>query len=322
MSSLDRFVQLPENRSASAAVRRLASSSRLPLLVLHGPPGSGKSHLVQALVEQVTQSDATKTVRVLAAAELGRDLLKPALERREASRVAIGCDLLVIEDLQHLNIAAGDTIAHILDRRQSRHRPTIVTAVRGPADVEMSPRLASRLTGGLVVAIRPLAAASRRSLAESLCRERNLQIEDEVIDWLARDPGGARPILGDITRLEALARKHPPPLKLSHVKKDLPVTIEESSPLDRLASVVASRFHTDTRSLRGPSRLKGIAWPRQIAMYVARQAGYSFPQIGVYFGDRDHTTVMHSCDKVARLAATDSTLSQEIRDLQTAIGQL
>jgi chromosomal replication initiator protein len=247
--------------------------------------------------------------------------LRPALERREISRDSISCDWLVVEDIQHLNAAAGGAVAHILDRRLSRRRPTLVTAVRGPSELELSPRLASRLTGGLVVGIQPLAQSSRRSLAADLCRQRNLRAEDAVIDWLARDPGGARPILGSIARLEALARTHPPPLTLALVTSELPPTADESSPLDRLVSVVAGRFQIDARSLLGPSRLKNIAWPRQLAMYVARQAGYSFPQIGAYFGGRDHTTVMHSCEKVARLLINDTALAQEIRDLQTAIGQ-
>src|SRR5262245_48309895 len=273
MTSLDDFLQLPENRSAFAAIKRLASSSNLPLLVLHGPPGAGKSHLVEALVNQVTQADPATTVRTLAAAELGRSLLQPALERREISRDAIACDMLVIEDLQHLKAAAGDAVAHILDRRQSRRRPTLVTAVRGPGELDASPRLASRLTGGLVVGIQPLTQSSRRSLAADLCRQRSLKVEDAVIRWLARDPGGARPILGSIARLEALARSHPPPLTLALVTRELPTTVHASAPLEHLVSVVARRFQIEARSLLGASRLKNIAWPRQIAMYVARQAG-------------------------------------------------
>src|SRR5262249_30870450 len=150
-----------------------------------------------------------RTAQTAAAAELGRDLLQPPIERRVVAREAVGCDLLVIEDVQHLPPAAGDELAAIFDRRQARQRPTVVTAVRGPAELGHPARLASRLGGGLVVGILPLGESSRRQLATALCDDRGLKVTDDVIAWLARDPGGARPILGGIAHLEALARLHP-----------------------------------------------------------------------------------------------------------------
>jgi chromosomal replication initiator protein len=318
MAFLDRFVQLAENRSAFEAVVRLASAANPPLLVLHGPPGTGKSHLVQALVERVTTDDPSKTAQVLAAAELGRTLGQPPLERQPVVREAIACDLLAIEDLQHLPMAAGDAIAHILDRRQRHRRITVMTAGRGPADLETSPRLASRLTGGLIVGIAPLNAASRRELAATVCRERKLKVTDEVVDWLARDPGGARPILGKVAQLEQIAKLHPPPLTLSIVESALATASDEYSLLDRLVALVGARFDVDAKSLRGPSRQRGIVWPRQVAMYVAREAGLSYPQIGAFFGGRDHTTVMHSCEKVALAAASDPRLTRELAELRNA----
>src|SRR5262245_11713408 len=136
MSSLDRFVELPENRSAMEAIVRLASAAHPTLLVLHGPPGTGKSHLVQALVERVTADDPSKPVQVLAGAELGRTLMQPPMERQPTVREAVACDVLALEDLQHLPMAAGDTVAQILDRRQRRRRITVITAGRGPAKLE------------------------------------------------------------------------------------------------------------------------------------------------------------------------------------------
>jgi chromosomal replication initiator protein len=287
---------------------------------MHGPPGSGKSHLVHGLVEQVTQADAGKTAQVLAAAEVGRALLQPPLERRSVSREAVGTDLLVIEDLQHLPIGAGDEVAHILDRRLARRKPSLLTAGRGPAELEASPRLASRLVGGLIVGIQPLGESSRRELAAALCRERRLNVTDDVIAWLARDPGGARPILGGIVHLESLAKAHPQPLTMENVAADLPVTpSSDQSPLDKLVARVAVRFSVDVKAIRGPSRQRGIVWPRQVAMYAARQAGYSFPQIGAYFGGRDHSTVIYSCDKVAKRAEEDMSLVRDLRDLVAQI---
>src|SRR5262245_9206631 len=203
-----RFVPLPENRSAREAVERLAAAAAagadIPLLFVHGPPGSGKSHLASALVTQVAHIEPPRTAQTVAAAELGRDLMQPPIERRQVFREATGCDLFVVEDVQHLPPAAGDELAVILDRRQARRRITLVTAVRGPAELGHTARLSSRLGGGLVVGIAPLSESSRRQLAAVLCEERHVTVTNDVIAWLARDPGGARPILGGITRLELL----------------------------------------------------------------------------------------------------------------------
>jgi chromosomal replication initiator protein len=272
---------------------------------------------VGTLVESVATSEPPRTAQVLAAAELGRDLLQPPIERRAVAREAVGCDLLVIEDVQHLPPAAGDELAGILDRRQARRRATMVTAVRGPAELGHLARLESRLAGGLVVGISPLSEASRRQLAAALCEDRQLRVDEDVIAWLARDPGGARPILGGIAHLEALAKRRPPPLTLDMVRKELPAAPDpEGSPLERIAERVAERFQIPVKALRGPSRIKNVAWARQVAMSVARSAGFSFPQIGAFFG-RDHSTVMHSCAKVGERAAADAGLAKELRELES-----
>jgi chromosomal replication initiator protein len=311
-----RFVPLPEHRSAWQAVDRLAKAvargADFPLLYLNGPPGSGKSHLANSLIERIAQGE--RSAQTLAAAELGRELLMPPMERRETSREAVGSDLLVIEDVQHLPPAAGGALAAIIDRRQARRRATVVTAVRGPAELEHAARLTSRLTGGLVVGIPPLGEPSRRQLAAALCADRQLKVTDDVIAWLARDPGGARPIFGGIAHLEVLAKLHPPPLSLSVVTAELPELPQDGSPLERIAEQVAERYRVSVKTLRGPSRVKNVAWARQVAMSVARSAGFSFLQIGAFFG-RDHSTVMHSCAKVADRAKAEPGVARELRDL-------
>jgi chromosomal replication initiator protein len=165
-----------------------------------------------------------------------------------------------------------------------------------------------------VVNIPPLSEPSRRQLAAALCADRQLKVTDDVITWLARDPGGARPIIGGIARLVALARLHPPPLSLSAVMDELPVVTDDASPLERIVERVAERYRVSVKTVRGPSRVRNVAWARQVAMSVARSAGFSFPQIGAFFG-RDHSTVMHSCAKVTERAADDIAVAQEIRDL-------
>src|SRR5439155_10158071 len=104
----------------------------------------------------------------VAAAEFGRSLLQRPQDRQPVIREATGCDLLVIEDVQHLPPAAGDEVAYVLDRRQARRKPTLVTASCGPVELGASPRLTGRLVGGLVVGIQPLGEPSRRELAARL----------------------------------------------------------------------------------------------------------------------------------------------------------
>jgi chromosomal replication initiator protein len=323
MDALARFVPLAENRSAFRAVEQLAAAaghgSDVPLLFLHGPPGSGKSHLAAGLIDRVIQADPAKTAQTVAAAEFGRSLLQRPQDRQPVIREAAGCDLLVLEDVQHLPPAAGNEVAYVLDHRHARRKPTLVTASGGPVELGAAPRLTGRLVGGLVVGIQPLGEPSRRELAARLCAERGLNVAYDVLGWLARDPGGARPILGGIARLEALAKVHPPPLTLAVVTAEAPEPADDESPLERLTARVASRFKVPAKALRGPSRERHVVWPRQVAMYVARQAGYSLPAIGVFFGGRDHTTVMHSCDKVARAAAEDARLAQELRDFHSTM---
>jgi chromosomal replication initiator protein len=318
--ALARFVSLPENRSAHQAVQQLAAADhrRVPLLFLHGPPGTGKSHLVAGLIERYTQAAPTKTARTMAAAELGRALLRPPPEGPDAARDAIACDLLVIEDLQHLPSAAGDGLAHVLDRRQARRRPVVVTAARGPAELDCSPRLHGRLVGGLVVGIAPQGAPSRQILAAALCREHGLRVTDDVIAWLARDPGGARPILGKINRLEQLAKTHKPPLTLGVVTAELGSPAADGSPMERIVELVAGRFCVAAKALVGPSRVRNVVRARHVTMYLGRQLGLPLTEIGRHLGGRDHSTVIHGCAMVEAAATTDTHLASELRDLRAA----
>src|SRR5829696_9863869 len=253
MDGLARFVPLSENRSAHRAVEQLAAAAargaEFPLLFLHGPPGSGKSHLAAGLIERVTQADPAQTAQTVAAAEFGRSLLQRPQDRQPVIREAIAADLLVVEDVQHLPPAAGDEVAYVLDRRQARRKPTVVTASGGPAELGAAPRLTSRLVGGLVVGIAPLGEPSRRDLATRLCAERGLKVAYDII--------------GGIARLEALAKVHRPPLTLAVVTAAAPDAPDDDSPLERLTARVAGRFRVPAKALRGPSRVRHVVWPRQ-----------------------------------------------------------
>jgi chromosomal replication initiator protein len=321
--ALTRFVPLPENRAALRAIAQLAEAVvrdvDSPLHFLHGPPGCGKSLLVAGLIERVTLGESARTAQTAAAAEFGRALLQAPLERSAAAREALDCDLLVVEDAQHLPLAASDELGSILDRRLARRKTVVVTASRSPAELNCSARLAGRFAGGLAIAIQPLCEPSRRELAAALCRERKLQVADDVLAWLARDPGGARPILGDVTRLVQLAKVCKPPLTLAKVRNEMPEPTAGQPPMARIVELVAARCQLPPKALTGPSRVANVAHARHLAMYLARQAGLTLVEIGHNLGGRDHTTVMHACGKIEAAIAADPRLAQQVRDLRSEL---
>ncbi len=165
MLNFQSWVSLPENQLAQAAVQRVADGvcqrrARCSVnpLFLHGPAGTGKSHLVSALVSQVTTCCPDLVV-----ANLAVDQLETGdQEEEEGLAAAFQADLVIVEDLQHLSGRVIEPLVRLIDRCQSRQRQLVVTATVGPAGlVDLPGRLTSRLASGLVVGLSPLAPASR-----------------------------------------------------------------------------------------------------------------------------------------------------------------
>jgi chromosomal replication initiator protein len=323
--ALKRFVALPENRSALRAIRRFARFEglphprrvSLPSLYLHGSPGTGKSHLVRALLQRIIRRNPDRMARVISARDLARLLTElpsagpaPACEFRD-------CDLLVVEDVQHLPVSGGNALSRLLDERTALRRASVITGVCGPAGLtNLSLRLTSRLAAGLVIGLDSLSPSSRRRLASAFCDRRGLYVTGEVLDWLARSPtGGARPILGDIIRLQRLSRIHAPPLDLATVTAEL--SDDPGSPLiECLAQQVADHYGLTRKQLRGRDRRRCLLWPRQVAMYLARKlTTLSLAQIGACFGGYDHSTVLHACRKVKDRLRVDVGLPNELAEL-------
>jgi chromosomal replication initiator protein len=310
-----RLLSTPENRSALAAVQHVAAclgaarGHRIPNpLYLHGPAGSGKTHLLEVLTEEV--------IRRLPHASITRGWS----ERPIGSAFQpedFDSDLFLLEDLQHLDSRAAAALTGLFDHRQARQRQMVFTATVGPAELELPARLVSRLASGLVVGVEALQASSRLAVLEEKAQARQLAVRRDILVWLAEHLTGGRQLEGAIAKLELLGRLQDGLMDLATVVPHFHDLVEANRPtVERIAERVGNCFHIAPRQLQSRRRHPQVLLPRQVGMYLTRRlTNLSLEQIGAYFGGRDHSTVLHACRKIEQALAQDARLCGAVRQL-------
>ncbi|HKI32465.1 MAG TPA: DnaA/Hda family protein [Gemmataceae bacterium] len=326
MYTFTHWVTTPENRFARAAVRRVADSvagrrRAVNPLFLHGPAGTGKTHLVNALATAVTRRCPDLIVCLLPAADCRpEDPQHP----EEWTATAKECDLLVVEDVQHLPRRSVEALIGVIDDRRARGRQIVFTALEGPGQLTRLPeRLTSRLACGLVVGLEPLAPASRLAFLQDRARRRRLAVGPDVLAWLAEHVrGSARQLEGALKRLEALARLQGRVPDVAAVAETFRGDADAARPsVERIIERVGRYFRVEPGQLRSRRRGRNALLPRQVGMYLARMlTPLSLEQIGAHFGGRDHSTVLHACRKVEQALARDTDLSGAVRQLHADLG--
>jgi chromosomal replication initiator protein len=310
------FIAGPENtlvRLVAEAVENRELSYN-PIVLLGGT-GVGKSSLAHALAARRREKLGLASVIAATADELA-GALAHAIEAGATGDLRTRyhrCDLLVIDDLHRLaeKPAAQQFLITALDtlvRRGSLVLATLRSPVGSDAMDELSPALASRLSGGLIVRLAPPGPLARQELVRQFASQAGLTLGEADISQLV---GNGRP-----GRLPTVAAIRSAVLQLAAArqfgsKRGLEASPENDAPepkavCKRVTAVVANHFGLTAADLTGKSRTKTVAEARGLAMYVARRlTDASYAQIGRQFGGRDHTTVLHACQKITRLVAKE-----------------
>ncbi len=332
------FVGGPENQLLKHALAEFCAG-RTGLynpLVLCGPSGVGKTHLVLGLAQHLTAAEDESSALVESGADLARSYSAAVDSRRVLSwrEMRRTVNLLVIDEISSLaeKAAAQIELLHTIDARIDAGLPVIITS-RVPLErvSGLMPALKARLIAGLVVPVALPDVAVRRVLLARMAASRTLPIDEEAIDLLAARLDCSIPELSGALH-ELATGSHTATGAAIHgttadrIDRRAVLAYLAQRPADRaatlrqIASQAARHFALTVADLRGPSRRQNISLARSLAMYVARQVtGKSLEAVGKYFGGRDHTTVLHACRKIEDLLAREPDVRRTVQELRTAL---
>ena len=263
---------------------------------------------------------------------------EPALDKLQALRdrqimdfksLFRSVDILMVDDVQFIagKESTQEEFFHTFNALVDQRKQIVISADRAPGEIkDLEERIKSRLSSGLVVDLHPTDYELRLSILQQkveLNREHygDVQISPEVLDFLAhRITTNVRVLEGALTRLFALASLVGREVTLELTQDclaDILRSSERKVTVEEIQRKVAEHYNIRLSDMIGPKRLRTIARPRQVAMYLAKQmTTRSLPEIGRRFGGRDHTTIMHGVRKVEELMADDQQLAEDLAMLR------
>ncbi len=317
--SFDNFIVGPYNRfayAASEAVAKVPVKAYNPLFI-YGSVGLGKTHLLHAIALKILKDHKHYTVKMVSSEKFTNDLINAIKDKRTSSfrEKYRKVDILIIDDIQFLAGKEQTQVEffHTFNELYANNKQIILTSDRPPKEIPtLEDRLRTRFEWGLSADIQPPEFETRIAILRKKMELNQFQISDDILHFIATQlPSNIREMEGALNRIVAYASLLQTDITLSiasNVIKDM-IGIKQEKPLTSslIKRKASEYFNISTTELDSKTRTKEVAYARQIAMYLVRElTNISLPKIGETFGNRDHTTVMHACDKIKGLLKTDS----------------
>jgi chromosomal replication initiator protein len=330
--TFDQFVIGDCNRFAHAAalaVAELPGQAYNPLF-LYGPPGLGKTHLLHAIGNYIRAHGGGLRVRSTTAERFTSEFVA-ALQTRDVEDFKARfreTDVLLIDDVQFLQRKAKteEEFFHTFNALHETGSQLVLTCDRLPADMAaLEARLLERFQAGLVAEIKPPDLATRLTILRKRVQHDGIELDDDgALHAIAhRITSNARALEGALIRVVAYHSLTRRPIDVQLANEVLAGLYPNARPaqqpvtIERVQQLTCEAFSISREELLSSGRSGRVAWPRQVAMYLARRhTGATLPAIGRAFGGRNHTTVMYACRKAGERIAQDPAAHAAVSDLE------
>ncbi len=327
----DTFITGASNELAASAAAAVAEEpgQRFNPLLLYGGVGLGKTHLLHAVGHAIHENHPQLRIVYLSAERFMNEFISAVRYNQFEEfrkRYREDCDVLLIDDIQFISgrDRTMDEFFHVFNALYEAGKQIMVTADRTPSDMQgMEERLTSRLNWGLVADVKAPDLETRVAILRQKAEQDHIGIPDDVCVYLASlVRSNVRELEGALVRVATFASLKGKPITEAFVRDVLgeaneaalrtaPITVEA------VQKAVAQFFSVRIADLKGQRRHRGIARPRMIAMYLSRElTGASFPEIGLRFGGKDHSTVINACKRMASIQTEDPELRATITQLR------
>jgi len=323
--TFERFVVGADNRFAHAAAKAVAERPARAYnpLFLYGGTGLGKTHLMQAIGHELLKRDPRTLVTFISSEDFTNQLIesiakKSTVRFRAKYRKA---DVLLIDDIHFIarKEATQEEFFHTFNALYDMHKQIVISSDRPPKEIPgLEERLVSRFEWGLVTDIQPPDLETRVAILQNKAAEEKSTVAPDVLRYIATCvTSNIRELEGALITVLAYSRLTEQPISLpitEEVLRDLigrdkiqPITVEA------VQRAVAEYFDVRIADLRGRSRQRKVAYPRQVAMYMCKELipSLSLNEVGEDFGGKDHTTVLYACQKLAE----EKNTNKDTRDL-------
>ncbi len=329
--TFDTFVVGKPNELAYAAAQRVADSKTIYFnpLFLHGGVGLGKTHLMHAIAWHINENHPKRKVLYLSAEQFMHRFVralrhKDIIAFRDQFR---SVDVLMIDDVQFISgkDSTQEEFFHTFNALVDKKKQIILSADKSPTELQgLEERVRSRLGWGLVVDIHPSTYELRLGILAAKVESIDLDIPENVIEFLAHKiTSNIRELEGALNRIVAHATLVGQKITLEStqaVLRDLLRANDKVITIEEIQKHVAEHYNVRISDMHSNRRLRVVARPRQIAMYLSKKmTTASLPEIGRKFGGRDHTTVMHGVKKIEELLENDSQFADDLYMLENIL---